>query len=110
MILRCFSHFTRGIPMALTAPQIESIAHLARLALEEAEIPAYQRSLSSILELVGQLNAAETKDIQPMAHPLPGLSQRLRPDEVTERNERERFQANAPQVASGLYLVPKVIE
>ena len=45
-----------------------------------------------------------------MAHPLPGLSQRLRPDVVTEQDHHEEYQANAPQVAAGLYLVPKVIE
>ena len=45
-----------------------------------------------------------------MAHPLPGLSQRLRPDVVTETDQHERYQRNAPQVAAGLYLVPKVIE
>jgi len=45
-----------------------------------------------------------------MAHPLPGLSQRLRPDVVTESDRHEQYQPNAPQVAAGLYLVPKVIE
>jgi aspartyl-tRNA(Asn)/glutamyl-tRNA(Gln) amidotransferase subunit C len=44
-----------------------------------------------------------------MAHPL-NQHQRLRPDEVTETDERDRFQRNAPEVADGLYLVPKVIE
>jgi len=96
--------------MALTPEQIESIAHLARLKLNETEIPAYRRSLSSILEFVGELNAAATQDVAPMAHPLPGLTQRMRPDEVAETDRRELYQANAPQVEAGLYLVPKVIE
>ncbi len=89
---------------------IETIARLARLDLDEAEIPAYQASLSRILELVGELNRADTVGVAPMAHPLPGLVQRLRADEVTERDAVERYQANAPQVEGGLYLVPKVIE
>jgi aspartyl-tRNA(Asn)/glutamyl-tRNA(Gln) amidotransferase subunit C len=96
--------------MALTAEQIASIAHLARLEINEAEVPAYQRSLSSILEFVSQLNGAKTGDVKPMAHPLPGLVQRMRGDEVTEKPARERYQANAPQVEAGLYIVPKVIE
>jgi aspartyl-tRNA(Asn)/glutamyl-tRNA(Gln) amidotransferase subunit C len=96
--------------MALTLEQIENIAHLARLELKAAEIPAYSQSLSSILDFVGQLNGAATKDVVPMAHPLPGLSQRMRSDEVTEQDNRERYQLNAPQVEAGLYLVPKVIE
>ncbi|HET9108815.1 MAG TPA: Asp-tRNA(Asn)/Glu-tRNA(Gln) amidotransferase subunit GatC [Steroidobacteraceae bacterium] len=96
--------------MSLTRAQIESIAHLARLELEPAEIPVYQESLSRILDLVGELDRAETAGVVPMAHPLAGLTQRLRPDEVTEEDRHELYQACAPQVAAGLYLVPKVIE
>jgi aspartyl-tRNA(Asn)/glutamyl-tRNA(Gln) amidotransferase subunit C len=96
--------------MALTREQIENIAHLARLELQPAEVPVYQTSLSAILDFVGELDRADTASVAPMAHPLPGLSQRLRPDAVTEQDHRELFQENAPQVAAGLYLVPKVIE
>jgi aspartyl-tRNA(Asn)/glutamyl-tRNA(Gln) amidotransferase subunit C len=97
-------------PMALTREQIENIAHLARLELQPAELPVYQKSLSAIFDFVGELERADTASVTPMAHPLPGLSQRLRADVVTETDHRERNQANAPQVAAGLYLVPKVIE
>jgi len=96
--------------MVLTREQIESIAALARLELTPAELPVYQQSLSSILEFVGALERADTASVAPMAHPLPGLSQRLRPDEVTEQDHHAEYQQNAPQVAAGLYLVPKVIE
>jgi aspartyl-tRNA(Asn)/glutamyl-tRNA(Gln) amidotransferase subunit C len=96
--------------MALTRAQIENIAHLARLQLKETEIPVYQQSLSSILDFVGQLDRADTQGVEPMAHPLPGLAQRLRPDVVTEQDQRDRYQANAPKVEAGLYLVPRVIE
>lgn len=96
--------------MALTRTQIESIAHLARLELEPAEIPVYQESLSRIIDLVGELERADTEGVAPMAHPLPGLTQRLRADAITEQDRHELYQANAPQVAAGLYLVPKVIE
>lgn len=98
------------LPMSLTRAQIESIAHLARLELEPAEIPVYQESLSRIIDLVGQLDRADTAEVAPMAHPLPGLTQRLRADTVTEQDRHELYQASAPQVAAGLYLVPKVIE
>ena len=98
------------LPMALTRAQVENIAHLARLELEAAEIPQFQQNLSSIVDFIGELERADTAGVAPMAHPLPGLTQRLRPDEVTERDEHELYQRNAPQVASGLYLVPKVIE
>ena len=96
--------------MALTREQIDNIAHLARLELKASEIPVYQTSLSAILDFVGQLDRADTASVSPMAHPLAGLSQRLRDDVVTETDHHERDQANAPQVAAGLYLVPKVIE
>jgi aspartyl-tRNA(Asn)/glutamyl-tRNA(Gln) amidotransferase subunit C len=96
--------------MALTREQIENIAHLARLELQPAEVPVYQTSLSAILDFVGELDRADTASVAPMAHPLPGLSQRLRPDAVTEQDHRELYQENAPQVAASLYLVPKVIE
>jgi aspartyl-tRNA(Asn)/glutamyl-tRNA(Gln) amidotransferase subunit C len=96
--------------MALTREQIENIAHLARLELQPAEVPVYQESLSAILDFVGELDRADTASVAPMAHPLPGLSQRLRPDAVTEQDHHQLYQENAPQVAASLYLVPKVIE
>ena len=96
--------------MALTREQIENIAHLARLALEPAELAVYQQSLSSIFDFVGELDKADTASVAPMAHPLPGQTQRLRADVVTEADHREIYQSNASQVAAGLYLVPKVIE
>ena len=110
MILGGFSHFPLGTRMALTPEQIASIAHLARLKLNTSEVPALQSSLSRILDFVHQLNSADTNGVVPMAHPLPGISQRLRADEVTETDRHERYQENASQVAAGLYLVPKVIE
>jgi len=96
--------------MNLTRKDVENIAHLARLAISEQELETYVTNLSKIVTFVAQLNAADTSKVEPMAHPLSGQTQRLRPDEVTERDQRERFQKNAPQVEAGLYLVPKVIE
>ena len=95
--------------MSLTRKDVEKIAHLARLAVSEDDIPKYATNLSNILGLVAQMNAIDTAKIEPMAHPF-DTSQRLRPDVVTEPNERVHFQQIAPQVEAGLYLVPKVIE
>lgn len=95
--------------MSLGKADVEKIARLARLKLNEEDIPEYTRHLSNILNFVDQMNAVETHGITPMAHPL-DLGARLRPDEATEGNGREEFQAIAPQVDRGLYLVPKVIE
>ena len=95
--------------MSLTKQDVENIAHLARLAIDESDIPEYADNLSNILELVEQMDAIDTTNTEPMAHPLDAV-QRLRKDEVTETNRREHFQQVAPKTEDGLYLVPKVIE
>ena len=96
--------------MSLTRHDVENIAHLARLAITEAELPVYVDSLSKILGLAEQLNVANTATVEPMAHPLADQVQRLRPDEVQHADLHEKYQRNAAQVEAGLYLVPKVIE
>ncbi len=96
--------------MSLNRSDIENIAHLARLSLREDEVAGYVETLGNILAMVGQLDRAETGGIEPMAHPLAGLTQRLRVDEATENDRHALYQQNAPQVESGLYVVPKVIE
>ncbi len=95
--------------MALDTSDVAKIAHLARLAVNDGELNHFSTELSSILDLVEQMSAIDTKGVEPMAHPL-HMAQRLRPDQVTEANNRDRFQQLAPQTADGLYLVPKVIE
>lgn len=95
--------------MSLKPDQVRNVARLARLAVREEDLPAYARNLSDILDMVAQLNAVDTQGVSPLAHPL-DVVQRLRPDAVTESDQRELFQSGAPQVESGLYIVPKVIE
>jgi len=96
--------------MSLSRKEIDNIAHLARLSLSDAELSAYAESLTRIVALVATLDGAAVRDVTPMSHPLPGQTQRLRVDEVTESDQHEFYQRNAPQVLAGLYLVPKVIE
>lgn len=95
--------------MPLSAEDIRRIAHLARLQIDEQDIPRYADSLSEILSLVEQLNTVDTQGVLPMAHPQ-DIAQRLRADEVTETDQRTRFQEHAPLTEAGLYLVPKVID
>lgn len=95
--------------MSLTPEDVKKIAHLARLNMSEEDIAFYAPQLTNILSLVEQMNQTDTAHIEPLANPL-DLSQRLRLDDVTEHNQREQFQAIAPQVEAGLYLVPKVID
>jgi aspartyl-tRNA(Asn)/glutamyl-tRNA(Gln) amidotransferase subunit C len=95
--------------MALTADDVKKIAHLARLNLSPADTELYSKQLSSILDFVEQMNAADTAGIIPVAHSM-DLGQRQRTDAVTEPDQRAAFQAIAPSVEAGLYLVPQVIE
>jgi aspartyl-tRNA(Asn)/glutamyl-tRNA(Gln) amidotransferase subunit C len=95
--------------VTLEASEVEKIAHLARLGIDAADIPGYFRNLSDILAFVEQLSAVDTTGVAPLAHPLEA-TQRLRADEVTETDCREKFQRVAPRTEAGLYLVPQVIE
>lgn len=95
--------------MPIDANEVGQIAHLARLSISEPASQAYARNLSEILDFVEQLSAVDTEGVEPLAHPLE-MTQRLRPDEPTEPDERERFQAIAPATDAGHYLVPRVIE
>ncbi|MCL1479553.1 Asp-tRNA(Asn)/Glu-tRNA(Gln) amidotransferase subunit GatC [Marinobacter sp. M3C] len=95
--------------MTISRADIEKVAVLARIRLDDEQIPALENDLSNILSLVDQLSAANTDNVEPLAHPLDAV-QRLRADEVTESNQREAFQAMAPATEGGLYLVPRVIE
>jgi aspartyl-tRNA(Asn)/glutamyl-tRNA(Gln) amidotransferase subunit C len=95
--------------MSLDRSDVEKIAHLARMALDESQIAAYAKDLSNILGLVEELESANTDGVEPMAHPL-HMAQRLRADVVTETDHREENQSIAPSVEAGLFLVPRVIE
>ena len=95
--------------MALDNQDIKNIAHLARIDVTEQDISAVRDKLSSVFDMIEQLQAAPTDDIEPMAHPM-DATQRLREDVVTEQNQRDAYQSIAPATEDGLYLVPKVIE
>lgn len=96
--------------MAVSDHDVASIAQLARLAIDPAEVPLYAERLSRVLDLAEELSEADTDDLEPMAHPLDDAVQRLRIDVVTEPDQRDAFQAQAPAVDRGHYLVPRVVE
>jgi aspartyl-tRNA(Asn)/glutamyl-tRNA(Gln) amidotransferase subunit C len=95
--------------MSLTAEDVNKIAHLARLGIDKHDVYSYAQDLSGMLDLMTRMSDLNTDKVEPMAHPMDQV-QRLRADVITELNNREQFQAIAPQVEAGLYLVPKVIE
>lgn len=99
--------------MSLTPDQLQRIATLARIDVSADELRGVTERLNRVLGLIDQLQSVETQGIAPMSHALDAqlsVRQRLRPDEVTEADQREDFQKGAPAVENGLYLVPKVIE
>ena len=95
--------------MSLSLADVEKVARLARLAMNDQELQAAQAQLSNIFGLIAEMQAVDTRGVEPMSHSQ-DLAQRLREDKVTESNQREAFQAIAPQIENGLYLVPQVIE
>jgi aspartyl-tRNA(Asn)/glutamyl-tRNA(Gln) amidotransferase subunit C len=95
--------------MSLSLEDVKRIARLARIRVTDAEAAQTQSQLNGIFGLIEQMQGVDTAGIEPMAH-AQDLSQRLRPDQATEPDRRDAYQAVAPQTEIGLYLVPKVIE
>ncbi|MBX2809176.1 MAG: Asp-tRNA(Asn)/Glu-tRNA(Gln) amidotransferase subunit GatC [Cellvibrionaceae bacterium] len=89
--------------------QIQQLAQLARIRIDDSAIGDVNRSISQILALVDQLQAVDTTGIEPMSHPM-DATQRLRPDQITETDQRAALQTTAPRVENGLFVVPKVID
>lgn len=109
-ICRIRPHVSR---MSLNLAQVQRIALLARIAISPEEAQGVAEQLNRVLGLVDQIQALDTRGIEPMSHPLDAelpVRQRLRADEVIESDRRAEFQGIAPAVEGGLYLVPKVIE
>ena len=95
--------------MSLSSQDIERIAHLARIRVTPSDVADVQAKLDGIFKLIDDMQAVNTQGIEPMSHGL-DMVLRLRDDAVTETDRREKYQRNAPQVAEGYFLVPKVIE
>lgn len=99
--------------MALTPDDIRRIAHLARLDLSDADVEPLRVQMNGFFSLVERMQAVDTRGIEPLAHPLAAreaVALRLRPDQVSEPDQRAANQRSAPAVERGLFLVPKVIE
>jgi aspartyl-tRNA(Asn)/glutamyl-tRNA(Gln) amidotransferase subunit C len=95
--------------MALDNTDVEKIAHLARLQISESDTLEVAQRITNILNMIDQMQTVDTSQVTPMAHPF-DATQRLRPDVVTETDQRDYYQKIAPATQDGLYLVPKVIE
>lgn len=95
--------------MSITQDEAAKVAHLARLAVSEEQLTRYTSDLVKVLDVVAKMNEVDTEGVEPMSHAF-DIKQRLRPDEVTEPNNREALMQNAPDQTDGVFLVPKVME
>jgi len=95
--------------MKITRLEVEQVARLSRLALEEAELAALTGQLDAILGYVDQLNELNTDGILPTAHAVP-MENAFRPDQIAPALGAERALSNAPDAGHGCFRVPKVIE
>ena len=95
--------------MSLTPEDIRRLGELARIRFDETEQAALLVKLNQVFGIIEQLRAADTTGVIPMTHPQ-AAPLRQREDDVTEFDQREANQRNAPAVERGLYLVPRVVE
>ena len=95
--------------MNLEPKVLEKLARLARLAMSDTDRQEVLPALTSVVNWVGELASAPTEGVTPMAHPH-DLALRLRDDQAQDLPAREELMKNAPQVAGGLFIVPRVVE
>jgi aspartyl-tRNA(Asn)/glutamyl-tRNA(Gln) amidotransferase subunit C len=95
--------------MKLSETVLKDIAELAQLSFDQSALPGISASMADILDLVEQMQTVDTENVQPMSNPM-DATQKLRPDIVSESDQRDDFQAIAPEIQDGLYLVPRVVE
>ena len=95
--------------MTVKKSDINHICDLSKLRIDENEISTFTKQISDILNMINELEEADTNEIKPMAYPM-NMSQRLRKDEVMSNNDRDLFQENAIDSEDGFYKVPKVID
>ena len=95
--------------MTVKKSDINHICDLSKLRIDENEISIFTKQISDILNMINELEQADTNNIKPMAHPM-NMSQRLRKDKALLNNDRDLFQENAIDSEDGFYKVPKVID
>ncbi len=94
--------------MTIHQDDIAKLCRLAQIALDDGERAATNADLDKMIQMIDVLQSIDTDGVEPLAHPL-DAAQRLRADEITELVDRDRYQASAPAVQDGLYLVPRVL-
>ena len=95
--------------MSVDATTVRRIAHLARIAVTEAEVPHLQGELNAMLAFVEQLSEVNVDGVEPMTSVIP-MRLPMREDVVADGDIAPLVLANAPMTEDGFFVVPKVIE
>ena len=95
--------------MSVDAATVRRIAHLARIAVTDAEVPHLQGELNAMLAFVEQLSEVDVEGVEPMTSVTP-MEMKKRPDIVTDGEIADAIVGNAPETQGHFFLVPKVIE
>ena len=95
--------------MSIDIDTARRVAHLARIAVNEDDLPALADEFNAILGFVEQLNEVDVDGVEPMTSVTP-MRLKRRVDEVTDGNQQDKVLANAPDAREGFFAVPKVVE
>lgn len=95
--------------MSVDATTVKRVAHLARIAVTDAEVPHLQGEINAILAFVEQLSTVDVSGVEPMTSVIP-MSLKKRVDEVSAGGEADAVVSNAPASEDHFFLVPKVVE
>ena len=95
--------------MSVDAATVKRVAHLARIAVPEADLPKLQGELNAILGFVEQLNEVNVDGVEPMTSVTP-MRLKRRADVVTDGGIQAQNLSNAPDAREGFFAVPKVVE
>ena len=95
--------------MAITQDEARKVAHLARIAVDDADLPALAQELNGILHFMEQLNEVDVTGVEPMTGVTP-MRLKRREDVVTTGEMADKILSNAPDAREGFFAVPKVVE
>jgi aspartyl-tRNA(Asn)/glutamyl-tRNA(Gln) amidotransferase subunit C len=95
--------------MSVDAATVRRIAHLARIAVTDAEVPHLQDELNAMLAFVEQLSELNVEGVEPMTSVMP-MEMKKRPDVVDDGEIADDIVRNAPATEAHFFLVPKVVE
>ena len=95
--------------MSIDTQTAEKVAKLARIAVEQEDLPALAQEFNNILGFIEQLNEVDVEGVEPMTSVTP-MRLKRRQDVVNDGNQQDKVLSNAPDAREGFFAVPKVVE